>query len=88
MKVKEGYIIKEVAGNNVVIATGDERMEFRGIIMFNEVGAVVFNMLDGTNTVEEIARKISKDYETPYETVEADVIKLIEKMKAQGLIEE
>lgn len=88
MKIKDGYIMKEVAGNSVVIATGDERMDFRGIMMFNEVGTVVFNMLDGTNSVEEIVRAIAKEYDTPVETVEADVNKLIEKMKAQGLIEE
>ena len=88
MKIKDEYIMKEVAGNNVVMATGDERMDFRGIMMFNEVGAEVFNMLDGKNSVEEIAGKIATDYDAPYETVEADVNKLIEKMRASGLIED
>lgn len=88
MKIKDGYIMKEVAGNNVVIATGDERIDFRGIMMFNEVGAAVFNMLDGTNSVDEIVCAISKEYEASLETIEADVNKLIEKMKEHNLIEE
>jgi uncharacterized protein YdeI (BOF family) len=53
-----------------------------------DVGADVFNMLDGTNSVEAIATKIAKDYDAPYETVEADVNKLIEKMRTHGLVEE
>jgi predicted transcriptional regulator len=40
------------------------------------------------NSVEEIVAKIVKDYDAPYETVEADVNKLIEKMRVHGLIEE
>lgn len=88
MKIKEGYILKSVAGSNVVIATGAERMDLKGIITFNDTGAEVFNMLNGMYTVEEIVEKLVKDYEIPYDTAKIDVENLIEKMKAQGLIEE
>ena len=88
MKIKEGYVLKSVAGSNVVIATGSERMEFNGVITFNDTGAEIFNMLNGTYTVEEIIEKIVKDYEIPYETAKTDVENLIEKMRSQGLIEE
>ncbi len=88
MKIKDGFILKSVAGSKIVIATGEQRMNFNGVITFNDVGAVVFNMLDGTNTVEDIARKISEDYSAPYDLVVSDVTKLVEKMKNHGLIEE
>ena len=88
MKIKEGYILKSVAGSNVVIATGEERIDFNGIITFNDTGAEIFNMLNGTYTVEEIIERIVKDYEISYETAKADVEIFIEKMKNQGLIEE
>ena len=88
MKIKDGYILKSVAGSNVVIATGMERMDFRGIITFNDTGAEIFNMLNGTYTVEEIIEKLAKDYEISYDVAKADVMKLIEKMRSQGLIEE
>lgn len=88
MKVKSGYILKDVAGSKIVMAIGEESANFNGIITFNEVGAEVFTMLDGTKTVEEIAAKIAKDYEAPYETVAEDVNALIEKMRSQGLIED
>ncbi len=88
MKIKDGFILKNVAGSKIVIATGDQRMNFNGVITFNDVGAVVFDMLDGTNSIEEISKKISTDYDAPYEVVEADVVKLIEKMKKHGLVEE
>jgi hypothetical protein len=88
MKIKEGYILKSVAGSNVVIATGTERFDFKGVITFNDTGAEIFNMLNGTYTVDEIIEKIVKDYEVPYETAKTDVENLIEKMRNQGLIEE
>jgi hypothetical protein len=88
MKIKDGFIMKNVAGSNVVLPLGERQSEIHGIITFNEIGAEVFNMLDGTNSVEEIVTKISKDYEVSYETVEADVKKLIDKMRVNGLVED
>lgn len=88
MKIKEGFILKDVAGSKIVIATGEQRMNFNGVITFNEVGADVFNLLDGNNSVEDIVAKVSSDYNAPREVVKADVEKLIEKMKKHNLIEE
>lgn len=88
MKIKDGFIMKDVAGSKVVLPLGERQAEIRGIITFNDIGAEVFNMLDGTNSVEEIIAKIVKDYDAPYETVKSDVEKLIEKMRENGLVED
>lgn len=88
MKIKDGYILKDVAGAKIVIATGAQRLNFNGVMTFNEVGAVVFNMIDGTNSVQDIVTKISEDYGVPFERVQTDVENLIKKMKEHNLIEE
>lgn len=88
MKIKNGFIMKDIAGSKVVLPLGERQSEINGIMNFNDIGAEVFNMLDGTNSVEEIASKIAKDYDASYETVLADVNNFIEKMRAQGLIED
>lgn len=88
MKVKDGYILKKVAGENIVIATGEARLSFNGIITFNEVGAEVFTRLDGTRTVDQITQEIASLYNAPKEIIEKDINKLIEKMRNHGLIEE
>lgn len=88
MKIKDGYILKDVAGSKIVIATGAQRLNFNGVITFNDVGAEVFNMLNGENSLEDIVAKISADYNAPIEVVRADVEKLIEKMRKNNLIDE
>lgn len=88
MKIKDGFILKDVAGSKIVIATGAQRINFNGVITFNDVGAEVFNMLDGTNSVEDIVSKISADYNVDSNRVKNDVEKLIEKMRKHNLIDE
>lgn len=88
MKIKDGYILKKVAGENIVIATGEARISFNGIITFNEVGAEVFTRLDGTKTISQIVDEIASIYNAPKDIIEKDINNLIEKMKNHGLIEE
>ena len=88
MKIKDGYILKDVAGEKIVIATGEQKLNFNGVMTFNSVGADVFNMLDGTNSVEDIANKISQDYGVSVERVKTDVKNLIKKMKEHNLLDE
>lgn len=88
MKIKDGYILKDVAGEKIVIATGEQKLNFNGVMTFNSVGADVFNMLDGTNSVEDIANKIAQDYGVSVERVKTDVENLIKKMKEHNLLDE
>ena len=88
MKIKDGYIMKEIAGSKVVMAIGAESNNFNGIITFNEVGAEVFSMLDGSNPIEKIIGVISEKYDVSGEIVKKDVLSVVEKMKEHGLIEE
>jgi hypothetical protein len=39
MKIKSGYIMREVADNYVVVPTGQATVDFNGMITLNETGA-------------------------------------------------
>jgi len=56
------------------------------IYTLNEVGTVVWGLLDGTTTVSQIIDAVSREYEVTREETEADIIELIGSMEAAGLI--
>ena len=88
MKIKDGFILKDVAGSKIVIATGEARLSFNGVITFNSVGAEIFNLLDGTNSPEEIVAKIASDYNVDAEIFKRDFEALVEKLKKHNLLDE
>lgn len=88
MRIKDGFVMKDVAGSKVVLPIGERQEEINGIITFNDTGAEIFSMLNGVYTVEEIIEKLVKDYEVSYDVAKTDVMNIIEKMRSQGLIEE
>lgn len=88
MKIKDGFILKDVAGSKIVIATGDARIDFNGVITFNEVGAEIFTLLNGENTPEQIVQKIASEYGVGEDLVSRDFNALVEKLKKYNMLEE
>lgn len=46
MKIKEGYLLREVAGSNIVVPIGEGELNFSGVITLNDVGAFFWRNLE------------------------------------------
>lgn len=88
MKLKEGYILREIAGNNVIIPVGDKRTKFNGVMTLSGTGAFLWKMLEtGAESEKELADAILSEYEIDEATASADVHSFVEKVYAKGLLE-
>ena len=89
MKIKDGYILREVAGSNIVVPVGTQ-VSFNGIMTLNDVGTFIWRMLDSENGAEkqEIVDAILGEYDIDAETVDKDVDRFIIKLRANSLIED
>ena len=55
MKIKKGFVLRDVAGRSVVVATGAAAKRFRGMVMLNETGKEIW-----TNLTKSIKSSIIK----------------------------
>ena len=90
MKIKEGYVLREVAGSNIVIPVGNAQMSFNGIMTLNDVGTFIWNLLDreGGAEKQEILEAVLNEYDADEETVSKDIDRFIIKLQAQKLLED
>lgn len=87
MKIREGFLLRNVAGNNVVVPIGQATLDFNGMMSLNETGAFIFSkMLDGT-TKEQLIEDLIGEYEVEREIAEKDVEDFINKVEGEGLLE-
>ena len=63
MKIRDGFILREVAGTFVIISAGDDNLDFKGVITVNEVGALIWKCVEAGKTKDEIVEKILSEYE-------------------------
>lgn len=86
MKIKNGYILRQVAGNSIVIAVGDEAVNFNGIITINTAGTFLWELLEKGATKEELLEAMLKEYDVDAETAKKDIDEFVEKLSKADLL--
>ena len=87
MKIKKGFVVREIAGQSVVIALGEASKSFNGIIKLNETGRVIWDMLTIGAEKNDIVDAILADYEIDRETAENDVDTFVSTLKENNILE-
>lgn len=87
MRIKDGYILREVAGSNIIVAVGDEAVNFDGIRTLNETGTFLWKKIEEGIDKQGLADALIEEYEVDNDTAKADVDEFIELLNANGLIE-
>ena len=87
MKIKEGYLLREVAGSNIVVPIGEGELNFSGVITLNDVGAFFWKKLEKGCTKEELLDSLLAEYEIDKETASSDIDEFVGKLKEAGLLE-
>lgn len=87
MKIKKGFVAKEIAGQHVVVALGAASKIFNGIIKLNDSGKLIWDMLAEGAEQEQIVDALLSEYEVDRDTAERDVNNFIEQLKGANILE-
>lgn len=89
MKVKKGFNLREVCGEHIIVAEGDENIDFSNIISMNESSAYLWEEVQkmGTFTVDNLVELICNQYEIDEATARKDTIALAAQWGTAGIIE-
>ncbi|MCR5737625.1 MAG: PqqD family protein [Eubacterium sp.] len=87
MKIKDGFLLRNIAGNYVVVPIGKENIDFNGMVSLNGTGAFLFEKLQAGITEEELIQALMQEFEVSEETAKEDVKLFIQKVEKEGLFE-
>lgn len=88
MKIKDGFVLREVAGNDVVIGVGKTMTDFNGVITLGGSGASLWKMLEKGATHKELLDFVLSEYDIDKQTAENDINAFTEKLRSINLLEE
>ena len=87
MKIKEGFIKKNVGGAEVVVAVGEASLNFNAMITLNGPAAFLWTLLENDTTEDELVNAMTEKYDIDAETARKDIVAFIDKAKNAGIIE-
>ena len=88
MKIKDGFVLREMCGENIVAAEGIENINFNKLISLNESAAYLWRELIGKEfTTEEMAELLIVRYGIDKELAMTDSTNLCEAWINAGIAE-
>jgi len=88
MKIKEGFELREMCGEHIIVAKGIQNIDFNKIISLNESAAYLWGALTGKEfTPETMAELLRTEYDVDEATALNDAKELAKAWKEAGLCE-
>jgi hypothetical protein len=87
MKIKEGYLLSEVAGTTVVVPIDPEHT-FRNMLKLNGTGKLLWEALAAETTEAALVSRIVEEYEIDEATAAKDVARFLDTLRGYGVLAE
>ena len=86
MKLKRGLIMREIAGEYVVLAAGDE-VELKGMITLNETGATLWKKLEEGAELSDLTAALLAEYDVDESIAAVHAEAFADRLKELALLD-
>lgn len=87
MKLKDGYLLRNVAGQWVVVPVGNRIHDFNGLMTLNETGSFIWRAIKDGKDREQIIMAMIEEYDIDGEAAQADFEEFIDTLVDGGVLE-
>ena len=87
MKIKNGFVLKAIAGSYMVVPLGSQVVDFGSIIKITETGAFLWEKLTQDVTKDELLSAMLSEYDVEETVASRDIDKFLLKLKDADLLD-
>ena len=89
MRIKKGFVLREVCGERVIIGEGLGAINFGKMLALNETAAWLWKQAQemGDFTIEALAERLCEEYDVTPDAAKADVADIINEWQQVGVTE-
>ena len=80
MRVDKEFVLREIAGDYIIIPTGKTVLEFNGLVTVNEVGVSLWKMLQNEVTFDDLVNGILEEYDVEEAVAREDIREFLDKI--------
>ena len=86
MQIKKEFVLREIAGEYIIIPTGATALEFNGLITVNEVGVLLWNLLQKDVTLEDLVKGVTAEYDVEEAVAKEDILEFLDSLTKGGIL--
>ncbi|MCI7028451.1 MAG: PqqD family protein [Clostridiales bacterium] len=88
MKIRDGFVLRNVVDEFIVMPTGENIAKFEGAVVLNEVSAFVFRQLENAVSRDDLLTAIVNEFDVDEAVAAADLDELLAQFGKMGLLED
>lgn len=86
MKIAKEFILRDIAGECVLVPTGATTQEFNGLITLSDTAKFIWENIEQVDSLQEMISKILEEYEIDEETATKDTVQFIGQLVQAGFV--
>lgn len=87
MRIKEGFMLREVDGTSIVVAVGEKSKTFNGMIKLNSTGSFLWKLLENDISHSQLLERMLEEYDVDEEQARQGIDSFVSKLKENGLLD-
>ena len=87
MKVSDKFVLRQVAGEWIVLPIAEKTVDFNGMLTLNETGFMLWKLLEKGSTEEALAKALTDEYDVTFAEALTDVNEYLGKLDRAGCLE-
>ena len=88
MKIKEGFVLKTIAGSTIAVPVGENLVNLQMMLTLNESGAFLWQQLEKGCSEDALIEAMTGEYDIDAETARADVLEFLKILKENHILDE
>ena len=88
MKIKGTFVLRDIAGDTVIVPVGETALSYNGMITTTRTGAVLWQALEKGCSREALVEQLLERFDVDRETAEKDTDEFLEQMQKAGLLQD
>ena len=86
MKLKHEFVLREVAGETLLVPVGAATLSLNGMLVLNGSGRFLWEQLPAAETEEVLVKALLEEYEVDEATARTDVSEFLEEIRKLGIL--
>jgi hypothetical protein len=89
MKIKKGFVLRQVCGENVIVGEGLEAINFGKLLSLNETAAWLWQQAAemGDFTIDSLVVKLLDEYDVTVDVARSDVSNIVNEWVKVAVVE-
>lgn len=88
MKTNDQFILRTIAGDNILIPVGEAALSVKGLIALSESGVLIYKKLKDGCTRDDLVAALTAEYEVSEDVASQDVDAFLNQMRELRMLVE